>query len=63
MISGNVSLNSYKSVSLSPEHDHLDESPLSINSYNNTRSLQRGEKIIWELIFLLKYAYTQVILK
>ena len=55
------SLNCNKSVSLSIEHDHFDERPLSINSYNNIRSLQKGKKfVIWELIFLIKYSYTQV---
>ena len=56
-----LSLNSSKSVSISSEHDHLDERTLSINSYHNIRSLQKGEKFpIWELIFLVKYSYTQV---
>ena len=31
-------------------HDHLDERPLSINSYNNIRSLQKGEKICYFVI-------------
>ena len=39
-----LSLNSNKSVSICTEHDHLDERPLSINSYHNIRSLQEGEK-------------------
>ena len=30
---------------MSIEHDHLNERPVSINSYNNIRSLQKGEKI------------------
>ena len=56
-----LSLNSNKSVSISTEHEHLDEGLLSINSYHNIRSLQKGEKfLIWELIFLIKYSYTQV---
>ena len=38
-------LSLYKYVSISTEHDHLDERPLSINSYNNIRSLQRDEKL------------------
>ena len=54
-----LSLNS-KSVSISIEHDHFDERPFSINSYHNIRSLQRAKKFIWELIFLIKYSYTQV---
>ena len=33
------SLNCIKSVSIFIEHDHLDERQLSINSYNNIRSL------------------------
>ena len=56
-----LSLNSNKSVSISTEHDHLDERPLSVNSYHNIRSLQKCEKfLIWELIFLIKYSSTQV---
>ena len=54
------SLNSNKSVSISIEHYYLDEGPLSINLYNNIRSLQKGEKFTWELIFLIRYSYTQV---
>ena len=51
-----LSVNSNKSVSISTEHDHLDETPLSINSYHNIRSLQKGEKcLIWELSFMIKY--------
>ena len=56
-----LSLNSNKSISISTEHDHLDERPLSINSYHNIRSLQKGETfLIWELIVLIKYSYTQI---
>ena len=54
-------LNPNKSVSISTEHDHFDERSLSIISYHNIRSLQKGEKmVVWELIFLIKYSYTQV---
>ena len=42
-----LSLNSDISVSISIEHDHLDERPLSINSYHNIRSLQKDEKKMW----------------
>ena len=53
-----LSLNSNKSVSISTEHDHLEERPISINSYHNICSQQNGEKfLIWELIFLIKYSY------
>ena len=56
-----LSLNSNKSVSISIEHDHLDQRPLSMNSYHNIRSLQKGEKfLISELSFLIKYSYTQI---
>ena len=56
-----LSLNSNKFVLISTEYDHLDERPLSINSYHNIRSLQKGETfLIWELIFLIKYSYTQI---
>ena len=56
-----LSLNSNKCASISVEHDHLNERPLSINSCHNIRSLQKGKKfVVWELIFLIKYSYTQV---
>ena len=51
-----LSLNSNEPVSISTEHDYLDERLLSINSCHNIRSVQKGEKfLIWELIFLIKY--------
>ena len=56
-----LSLNSNKSVSICTEHDHLDERPLSINSYHNNFSLYKRTKISYLGIdFLIKYSYTQL---
>ena len=46
-----LSPNSNKYVSIYIEHDHLDERPLSVNSYHNIHSLQKGEKIYFGINF------------
>ena len=55
-----LSLNANKSVSIYTEHDHLDERGHFQLGLIHITIFAFYKILIWELIFLIKYSYTQV---